>query len=230
MNVTPLTLVVHGESGAGKSWLGDTAPAPRLILDAEGGTKWTPSKKSVWVPSKGEKPPTDPEETTVVPVKDFQTLGNVYQWLQSGQHQFRSVVMDSLTEIQKRCLDNIVGTNAADQRAWGELLRKMEGLVRAYRDLTMNNGKSLANVTFLCGTQMKDGTLRPHLQGQLGLTLPYYVDVLGYLGLARNEDGDIVRKLLVAPLPGFAAKDRTGRLGHELTNPTITDMISAVSN
>lgn len=230
MTVTPLTLVVHGESGVGKSWLGDTSPAPRLILDAEGGTKWTPSTKGVWTPGKGEKPPTDPAETTVVTVKDFATLGQVYQWLQSGQHEFKSVVMDSLTEIQKRCLDNIVGVNQADQRAWGELLRKMEGLVRAYRDLTMNNGKSLHNVTFLTGTQMKDGTQRPHLQGQLGLTLPYYVDVLGYLHVGQDEDGAIVRKMLVAPVAGFAAKDRTGRLGFELTNPNITAMIDAVSN
>lgn len=229
MNVTPLTLVVHGESGVGKSWLGDTAPAPRLILDAEGGTKWTPSKKGVWLPTKGDKPPTDPEETTVVPVKDFATLGQVYQWLQSGQHPFKSVVMDSLSEIQKRCLDAIVGVNAANQQAWGELLRKMEGLVRAYRDLTMNNGKSLHNVTFLTGTQMKDGVQRPHLQGQLGLTLPYYVDVLGYLHVGQDEDGGVVRKMLVTPVQGFAAKDRTGRLGFEVVNPCINSMIERVS-
>jgi hypothetical protein len=229
MTVTPLTLVVHGASGVGKSWLGDTAPAPRLILDAEGGTKWTPSNKAFWNPTKGEKPPMDADETTVVTVKDFATLGMVYQWLQSGQHPFKSVVMDSLTEIQKRCLDNVSGTEAMTQQGWGEVLRKMEGLVRSYRDLTMNNGKSLHNVTFLCGSQLKDGELRPHLQGQLGLTLPYYVDVVGYLHVAQDADGGIAREMLVTPVQGFSAKDRTGRLGFKLTNPSISGMVDALN-
>jgi hypothetical protein len=76
---------------------------------------------------------------------------------------------------------------------------------------------------------MKDGTQRPHLQGQLGLTLPYYVDVLGYLHVGQDEDGGIVRKMLVAPVQGFAAKDRTGRLGFEVVNPNIAEMIGTVS-
>ena len=224
---TPLTVVIHGESGAGKSWLADTSPAPRLILDAEGGTKWTPSTKVEWFPQKGEKPPAmDAADTCVVTVKDFGTMGTVYQWLASGDHPFRSVVIDSITEIQKRCLDGIVGTEAARMQDWGELLRKMEGLVRAFRDLTLNNGKSLANVTLVCGTQMKDGTYRPHVQGQLGLTLPYFFDVVGYLHVGMTEDGQIGRKLLVTPVNGFTAKDRTGRLGFEITNPNITEMIA----
>lgn len=224
MSTTTMTLVVHGDSGVGKSWLADTAPAPRLILDAEGGTKWTPSKKGYWSPLK-EKPPAAPADTTVVSVKDFQTLATVTQWLQSGQHPFRSVVLDSLTEIQKRCLDNIVGVEAADQRAWGELLRKMEGLVRTYRDLTFNNGKSLAAVVFVCGSQVKDGVTRPHVQGQLGITLPYFVDVMGYLYVQANEDGQLIRKLLTQPVGGYAAKDRTGRLPVTIDNPSVEAML-----
>lgn len=222
--IVPMTLVIHGESGSGKSWLADTAPAPRLILDSEGGVKWTPSKKVYWNPMKGEPIPKT-EETCVVTVKDFATLGTVYNKLASGDHPFRSVVLDSLTEIQKRCLDGIAGTDAAKMQDWGELLRKMEGLVRAFRDLTLNNGKSLHNVTFVCGSQMKDGTVRPHVQGQLGLTLPYFLDVVGYLHVGMTEDGQVGRKLLVTPVNGFTAKDRTGRLGFEVINPSITEML-----
>lgn len=28
--------MIHGETGAGKSWLANSAPGPRLVLDAEG--------------------------------------------------------------------------------------------------------------------------------------------------------------------------------------------------
>ena len=223
-----LTLVVHGESGVGKSWLGATAPGPTLIIDAEGGTSWVPGKKLPWDVIKGAAPPTPSEgEIVVASVKDFKALGIILQWLQSGKHPFRSVVLDSLTEIQKRCLDNITGVEAADQRAWGEVLRKMEGLVRSFRDLTIPNGvPTLDSVVFVAGSQVKDGITRPHLQGQLGNTLPYFVDAVGYLYLQQDENGEIARNLLLQPVGGFAAKDRTGKFGVKISNPNVADMLA----
>lgn len=223
-----LTLVVHGESGVGKSWLGASAPGPLLIIDAEGGTSWVPGKKVQWDVTKGTPPPVPGEgEIVVASVKSFQALGMILNWLQSGKHPFKSVCIDSLTEVQKRCLDNITGVEAADQRAWGEVLRKMEGLVRAFRDLTIPNGvPTLDTVVFVAGSQVKDGTTRPHLQGQLGNTLPYFVDAVGYLYLSQNEDGDVVRNLLLQPLGGFAAKDRTGKFGTKITSPNVADMLA----
>lgn len=223
-----LTLVVHGESGVGKSWLGASAPGPLLIIDAEGGTSWVPGKKVPWDVTKGSPPPTPGDgEIVVASIKSFQALGMILQWLQSGKHPFKSVCIDSLTEVQKRCLDNITGVEAADQRAWGEVLRKMEGLVRAFRDLTIPNGvPTLDSVVFIAGSQVKDGITRPHLQGQLGNTLPYFVDAVGYLYLSQNEDGDVVRNLLLQPLGGFAAKDRTGKFGTKLVSPNVADMLA----
>lgn len=223
-----LTLVIHGESGVGKTWLASTAPGPRLVIDAEGGTTWTPGKKVYWDVTKGTPPPAT-EETCIATVKNFQALGMLLQWLQSGKHPFRSVVVDSLTEVQKRCLDNITGVEAADQRAWGEVLRKMEGLVRAFRDLTIPNGvPTLDTVVFVAGSQVKDGITRPHLQGQLGNTLPYFVDAVGYLYLQQNEDGDIIRKLLLQPVGGFSAKDRTGKFGTVINNPDVANMLGVL--
>lgn len=223
-----LTIVIHGESGAGKSWLADTAPAPRLVLDAEGGTGWTQSKKVYWDPLSGSPPPAT-EDTCVATIKNFQAMGKVLQWLQSGKHPFKSVVIDSLTEIQKRCLDNVSGTEAMTQQGWGEVLRKMEALVRSFRDLTIPNGTpGLPCVVFVAGSQVKDGVTRPHLQGQLGNTLPYFVDVVGYLYLKQNEDGDIVRSLLTAPVGGFAAKDRTGQFGTVVNDPNVATMLATL--
>lgn len=228
MNQPNLTLVVHGESGVGKTWLAATAPGPRLIIDAEGGTNWVPGNHVPWDVMTGNPPPIVKEDDScIATIKSFQALGMLLQWLQSGKHPFRSVVVDSLTEVQKRCLDNITGVEAADQRAWGEVLRKMEGLVRAFRDLTIPNGvPTLDTVVFVAGSQVKDGITRPHLQGQLGNTLPYFVDAVGYLYLQQNEDGDIVRNLLLQPVGGFTAKDRTGQFGTKITNPNVASMLS----
>lgn len=226
-----LTAVVHGESGAGKSWLADTAPGPRLILDAEGGSKYTPSQpKIVWDPSREEPPvpgrgrmitedgiTAEPVacnwQSCITIIRDFSTMSKVYQWLNSGQHHFKSVVMDSLTEIQKRCLDAVSGTSSPTQQDWGTLLRNMEALVRDFRDLTFHPTNPVQCVVFICisSERGKQGKVSAHLQGQLGTTLPYFVDLVGYLYVEADREvpGLLHRKLLVQPFDGYQAKDRT---------------------
>ncbi len=225
----PLSLVIHGESGTGKSWLGDTSPSPRLILDAEGGSRFTPSQPKVyWDPITG--PPPVGAETVIVMVRDFGTMSYVFQWLNAGQHDFKSIVLDSVTELQKRCIDAIVGTSQMRLQDFGELLREMETLIRQFRDLHMHPVNPIP-VSVLITTTKQDnsGTFRPHVAGQLALSLPYFVDVVGYLYNKPNPETQLMdRALLVTSTPGFIAKDRTDRLGHELINPNIVDMVTAV--
>jgi hypothetical protein len=220
-----LTIVVHGESGVGKSYLADTSPAPRLILDVEGGVRFTPSKKVAW---DTRQEPAGVEETAVVHVRDLAVLQQAFQWLNAGQHPFRSVVIDSLTEAQKRAVDQIAGTAQMKTQDWGSLLRKMEQMVRAFRDLTMHPVRALDCVVFVCGSRTDDnGVTRPHLQGQMGTTLPYYVDVVAHMALNVGESG-LERVATFAPIGGIVAKDRTGRLGTTMTDPTIPALYDAV--
>jgi hypothetical protein len=72
------------------------------------------------------------------------------------------------------------------------------------------------------------GMYRPHVQGGLKLSLPYFVDVVGYLYAATTDAGTLERRLLVQPAPGFIAKDRTDRLGFEVVNPSITNMLDSI--
>jgi len=229
---TTLTMLIHGDSGVGKSWLADTAPAPRLVLDAEGRAKYTPSQPKVsWDPREGPPPAADGSwDTCVVNVADFDTLNLAYQWLRSGQHHFKSVVIDSLMEAQKRCIDQVAGTNALVQQDWGTLLRKLEGLIRSYRDLTLITNNSTQVVVFIVGSRQVEGKHEPLLQGQLHDTVPYYLDVVGYYFVAAVPDGAggqvYQRQLLVQPQPGFVAKDGTGRLGGPiLAEPNIAQMV-----
>ncbi len=228
MNRATLTALIHGESGVGKSWLGDTVPAPRLILDAEGRAKYTPSgPKKTWNPKADPPPVYDGTwETCIVTVTDFETLNLVYQWLRSGQHPFVSVVIDSLMEAQKRCIDNVVpGIKSLDQQDWGTVLRSLEKLMREYRDLTLVENNAVTVVVFITGSTDDDGPKRPLLQGQIRSTSTYYMDVVGYLFLNPLEDGTFVRTLLVHKQPGFAAKDGTGRLpGPFIPNPHIEQL------
>jgi hypothetical protein len=222
-----LTIVVHGESGVGKSWLADSAPSPRLILDVEGGVRFTPSDKVEW--NAQDAPPT--ADTVVVHVRDLATVQQAFQWLNSGKHPFRSVVIDSLSEMQKRAVDSIAGSAQMKTQDWGTLLRKMEGMVRAFRDLTSHPSAPLECVVFVCGTKVESetGKLRPNLQGQMGTTLPYYVDVVAHLALTNgDEPGEYVRRATFRPVGDVVAKDRTGRLGSHMDDPTIPALFAAV--
>lgn len=229
-----LSLVVHGESGVGKSWLGDTTPAPRLVLDAEGGSRFTNSRKYRVPDGKGWDGKSAPPvwdgtwDTCAVTTRDFATIATVFQWLASGQHPFRSVTLDSLTEIQKRCLDAVAGVNQPTQQDWGELLRKMEKLVRDFRDLTLHPTKPLEAVVIICVTSTKEGRAKPHVQGQLAVTLPYFVDVVGYLFVQADEHNQPVRRLAVQPLGPYDAKDRTNRLGLVVDHPNVETMLARV--
>lgn len=225
----PLSSVIHGESGAGKSWLGDTTPAPRLILDAEGGSRFTNSQKTIWDPMVSAPP--SGTDTTIVYIRNFQMMSQTYAWLNSGQHDYNSCVLDSVTELQKRCKDAIKTPGEGMRiQDWGTLLDDMEGLVRGIRDLWMHPIRPLPVTMFITTTKMDDrGTYRPHVQGALNLSLPYFVDVVGYLHtVPEAETGLLRRKLLVSNVPGFIAKDRTNRLGYEVVDPNIEEMINQI--
>lgn len=178
--------------------------------------RFLPGKKKWWDPAREEPPADDGTwETCIVTVREWGTIQRVFQWLDSGQHPFRSVTIDSLTEAQKRCLDAIVGTNAPDQQNFGSLLRQVEAMVRTFRDLTEHPVKKVDVVAFICFTDNRSGVYRPLLQGALALSLPYLVDAAGYLYTEPNGDGQLHRKLLVSPTPGFVAKDNTNALARK---------------
>lgn len=218
-----LAICVHGEPGVGKSWLGATAPAYRLVLDAEGGSRFAPGAKVYWDPAAEEPPqpgqgrpsPTATEvqdvdwRSCVVQLRDFNTMEKAYQWLLSGRHPFRSVVVDSLTELQKRVIDQTSGVSQPTQAEWGAILRVMEDQVRKLRDLLAHPTRPLECVVLIALSHLRDHKFRPFVKGQLELTLPGLVDVVGYLSVEIGADGQPSRRLLIAPIGEFDAKDRT---------------------
>jgi len=231
---TGFSFLVHGQSKSGKSYLADTTPGPRLVLDAEGGasTRFTPSDKVVWNPLADAPPEYDGSwETCVVYVRSFSDVQKTYDWLNAGKHPFKSVIIDSLSETQQRCIDSLVGTEQMKMQDWGELLRKMSTLVRAYRDLIIHPTNPISVVCFVAMTrETQEGVKKPYLQGALAQTLPYYVDVIGYLHGEVDENGEFSQRLLVGPHPQFEAGDRTGRLGTVVEAPNVQHMLAQIYN
>lgn len=240
--------LVHGDSGAGKSWLGQTTPYPRLVLDAEGGSR-APKRvladgtveripQTKWDPMRDAPPVADGTwESCHVTVHDYSVMERVLEWLRTGQHPFRSVVLDSLTEIQKRCKDIIkmqLQDHIMSERTWGILLDKMEDLVRGYRDLVFMADHAIECVLILALTKEVNYKFKPAVQGALGVSLPGYVDTVGFLNATVNDEtGEDEWRLLIKPMPQFEAKDRTHTLyahyGPVIVNPNVERMLALLN-
>lgn len=216
-----LTMMVYGESKVGKSTFAVTAPYPRLMLDVEGGHRFLPIVVKYWDPLREEPPVADGTwDTCVVTVRDYDTVLKTYQWLQLGKHQFKSLIIDSISELQVKCMDSIAGNEQMKMQQWGELLRHMGALLRDLRDLTMHPTNPLEAVILTAMARSSDGRSRPYLQGQLAIQAPYFYDILGALTVESVPNPDPlqppykVRRMYVERTSEYEAGERVqGRLG-----------------
>lgn len=231
MIVEGISLIVYGPPKSGKSWLGDTTPPPRLVLDAEGGSRFTPSRKVRWNPAAEAPPEYDGTwDSCLVPVNTYQSVRQAYDWLYSGRHPFNSVVIDSISETQQRCVDDIAGANQMTTPDWGTLLRTVSTLVRGYRDLITHAVRPLSAVMFIAMMDENSFPRRPLMQGKMGSMMPYYVDLCGYLGTYNREDGTPFRRMIISNTPEYVAGERVGgRLGSYIDEPDVSRMLTTIT-
>lgn len=232
-----LSILVHADTKVGKSTFANTAPAPRLLLDTESAARFLSGTKVYWDPLRQEPPvPDGTWDTCVVTVRDYETFTRAYDWLNSGQHYFRSVVIDSVSELQDKCKYNLAVDGRMTMQLWGDLLAHMGRMIRNFRDLTEHPTKPIEAVVLTAMTQMRDGKYRPYVQGQLQTQMPYFMDVIGYMYV--DEDVNPAdpsapvtkcRRMLTAKHVQFEAGERVqGRLPDVIDAPTIEGMLTAV--
>jgi len=220
-----LSILIHAGSKIGKSTLSATAPKPVLVLDAEGSWRFIPIRKVYWNPLLEAPPAYDGTwDACIVTVREWQTVEQVYKWVTQSETSFVSVVIDSITEIQRRCKANLHGTEALKIQDWGVLLSMMDATIRGFRDLCLIPGLPIRCVVFVAETRQSAGSGKwvPYMQGQISVSLPYWVDICGYLypdyeldanGQATRE----MRRLLITPHEQYEAGERVqGRLGKSL--------------
>lgn len=221
-----LSLMVYGATKAGKSTLASTSPYPRLMLDVEGGARFLVAAGLIhprtWDPYREAPPVADGTwDTVVVNLHDYDTMLKVYEWLRSGQHQFRSLIIDSISELQDKLLTQLAGNDQVKMQQWGEVLRKMGGLLRNIRDLTTHPTNPLEAVVLTAmAKQGQDGVYRPYLQGALQTQAPYLFDVVGAIAIESYPNPDPmqpplkIRRLYVESTDKYEAGERVqGRLG-----------------
>ena len=156
---------------------------------------------------------------------------------------YRTIVVDSLTEVQKYNMYEILGIdiNTAklntdfqqpEFKHWGKNAEKMRLLVRAFRDIPMH--------TIFCCLDMttkdeKDGsiTIKPSLPGKLSDETCGFLDIVGYMHAQETQDAEgkkyLRRVLQVQPAGKFNAKSRYMALGSYIEEPTIGKIIGLIN-
>lgn len=212
-----LNILFHGDGGMGKTSICASAclspeTAPVLVCDFEGGA---PIRFAHC-----------PEGTyTIVRITAIEDLNQVYEYLAKGDHPYKTVVLDSLTEIQKLGLaefatsgnvaktfkSSVVAVKVPEIAHWGKSALQMSMLVRFFRDLPMN-------VLFTTLTQtVKDEitgkiTLKVALPGKQADEVPGIPDIVGYVTTEQLGVGKQQRVILFQPDGKTVAKDRTDAL------------------
>lgn len=233
-NYRRISVITHGSWGTGKSWLAATCPGPRLVLDIEGGQEDTPQEKHEWDLRK-PLPKLGNDVSVIVDITSWDTVEQAMSILESGDHPFESVVLDSISELQKVLKDRISnGPDAVfDQQAWGRLLNNLEGLSRRLRDLTRKGAARRVNVVITAGTDDEKVKKKYLLQGGIRKNLSGLVDLVGYLSVEKGNDGQQIHVLRIQPSELIEAKCRLHKLsvahGDFIVEPDIKEMIKVVN-
>ncbi len=241
-----LYLLIHGPYGTGKTTLGHTAPGPICVLDAEGGSLYVDKDIVLWDPRDPIPGGLNTDTSVVVDVQDWETYRLVLDIILSGDHPFKSLLVDSLTEIQKQLKDALLPDNEfgsytkADYDIWDQLLTFMEADARKLRNLARPGHKNPINVVIVAASNVEEYPRRPILQGALRRSLPGFVDVEGYLHaeeVMNEKSGQKVKRRVLDIDPHDEAtaevKCRPGELvakhGDAIWDPNIKRMLRTIN-
>jgi phage nucleotide-binding protein len=189
-------LLVYGQSGAGKTSLIPTLPAP-IVISAEAGLL---SIADADVP--------------FIDITSMEELQEAYTWAASSAEaaQYQSIALDSISEVAEVVLAHELKRNKDGRAAYGELNTTMQELIRSFRDLP---GKHVYFSAKLEKSQDEMGKLlyNPGMPGKsLTQGLPYFFDEVMALRVERDAEGNTFRALMAQPDGVWMAKDRSGKL------------------
>jgi hypothetical protein len=204
--------LVYGRSGAGKTYLSQTAPKP-LILSAEAGLL---TLSDVDIP--------------VIEIKSIEDLQAAYQWITEdpAAASFETIILDSISEIAEVVLATAKANNKDARMAYGELSERMQHTLRSFRDIPGKHVVFLAKEGLLKDEQAMTTTYAPAMPGaKLAESLPYMFDLVMRVGIGQVEGGAQYRFLQCVGDLQYTAKNRGGRLD-AMEPPNLTHVFNKI--
>lgn len=189
-----IKVLVHGQSGAGKTYLASTTTDldETLIISAEQGLLSLHQF--------------DIDAVEVTSIGEFREARNFAQ----SQNRYSWIILDSISEIAEVILGEEKEQRRDPRQAYGEMADQVTAILRDFRHLPCNvvmaAKQTLEEVN---GAKLK----RPLLPGnQLTENVAYMFDEVFALELDRTRDGENRRYLQTQRTRNIIAKDRSGAL------------------
>lgn len=207
-----INVLCYGESGVGKTRLIETAPTP-LIIDAEGGL----------LSLRGSKIP-------VLKVETRENCNEIYDWLKLSKEarKFKTICIDSLSEIAEVLLDAELQNSKDPRKAYGVMATEMSILIRLFRGLPFNTYFT-AKTKKVVDESNGAISYMPSVPGQSLLNnLPYFFDEVLLLDIGKTKSGVKYRYLKTTADHQYTAKDRSGTLA-EKEEPNLTKLFNKIS-
>lgn len=191
-----LAALFYGKSGSGKTTVGATFPGPILHQDIR--EKGTDSISNI----PGAK---------TVSVDHWDEWEQLYWFLKSGDHDFKTVIVDAVTQLQALCMAKVREDEDRDEkeviskRMWGQISGLLQTWIVNYRDL-VDMG---INVVFLAHTREneeqegEDDEIIPHVGPR---TMPSVASIL--TAAVKLTGNTFIRERWVEPEEGQKKKRR----------------------
>lgn len=219
-------MLVYAGAGDGKTVLCATAPKP-VILSAEAGLLSLSRRNLERLHGVG-----NPGITYDIPVMQVTTIDQLteaYMFFvrDPNARYFKTICIDSLTEIGEVVLANAKKTVKDPRQAYGELTERIVWLIKAFRDLAGWNTYMSAKMEPM-DTGFGVVKFGPSMPGkQLPVQIPYLFDEVFRLGIGQSQQGQKYRFIQTDGDMQYTAKDRSGVLD-ALEPPDLTHIINKI--
>jgi AAA domain len=225
---TYLKLLVYGQNGKGKTRFGASADKVLLIDCNEKGTLSIRNFPA-----------------QVYKVETWTDIDLAYWLLHSGQHDFETVVLDTVTSLSQLCMRFILGDessrdptrdpNMPSKREWGKLGELMRTIILNFRNLPMNVVFLAQERRGFTDDDAEDAPeVFPEVSPSVRTTLTSSVDIIGRVfvkEVVTSKGGKKVAepsyRMLIGPSERYVTKDRSeSGLPKVITLPNSTDNLA----
>ena len=207
-------ILLYGESGSGKTRLASTFPGV-IFADIDKGMS------SVT------------EKVDATEIDEFKQLEAFHAFLKESKHNYHTVVLDTLNEMQRVAMHATVEDFPAIRRAYedlpsmsdyGKMLHDMVELTRDFIALPMR----VILVAQVISRQFDTDVLQPQLVGKnTSREICRKMDVIGYI--YKSEKADAANKKyseIIFDASEYVVKDRSNKLPASLSDPNYSRISS----